>query len=134
MKHTRAYVISLKKALTFFVISVLIFLFIFFSYCIKGAKIIENKFLEFGLKKQNIQNEFPVLFNDYKAKRELSFLKFLSIAFNEDLELLKQNLISTNFAAKYPRESNILKLRQQTKMTRREFKPISINAEDLVNL
>lgn len=86
MKHTRAYVINIKKVIYYAVTLFVIFIgFTSFSVNIK-KEFITKKLVEYSICTSRIQKEIPVFIENKEKNKSITLIKFLSFIFNEDLE------------------------------------------------
>ena len=70
----------------------------------------------------NIKNPLVFNINDLSEKSLVNSLQLQNaISFEKDFERVKEFLIKENFRSEYPRKNDILALRKETNMSRREF-------------
>ncbi len=86
MKHTRAYVINIKKIIIYIAITVAVFLSIICISANVKKEIFINKLIEYSISTNRIKKEIPVLNKNVSEYKPVTLIKVLSFIFNENLE------------------------------------------------
>ena len=86
MKHTRAYVINIKKVIIYIAITASVFLSIICISTNIKKEIFINKLIEYSISTNRIKKEIPVLNKNVSEYKPVTLIKILSFIFNENLE------------------------------------------------